>query len=77
MQLEKLIHVVSRLSPARQQEVMDFAAFLEHRYGEKKQTAVAGWTDHEFQSMSVEQAMRGIEDEPELYSETDVQEHWR
>jgi hypothetical protein len=35
MQLEKPIHVVSRLSPARQQEVMDFAAFLEHRYSSR------------------------------------------
>jgi len=77
MQLEKLVNMVSRLPPARQQEVMDFAAFLEQRYGEKNQAAVADWTEQEFRTLSTEQAMRGIEDEPELYSEEDVKEHWR
>jgi hypothetical protein len=77
MQLEKLVNMVSRLPPARQQEVMDFAAFLERRYGEKDQAAVADWTEQEFRTLSTEQAMRGIEDEPELYSEEDVKEHWR
>jgi hypothetical protein len=77
MQLEKLVNMVSRLPPARQQEVMDFAAFLERRYGEKDQAAVADWTEQEFRTLSTEQAMHGIEDEPELYSEEDVKEHWR
>jgi len=35
MQLEELISMVSRLPPARQQEVIDFAAFLEQRYAAK------------------------------------------
>jgi hypothetical protein len=77
MQLEKLVNMVSRLPPAKQQEVMDFAVFLEQRYGEKDQAAVADWTEQEFRTLSTEQAMRGIEDEPELYSEEDVKEHWR
>jgi len=77
MQLEKLINMVNRLPPARQQEALDFAAFLEQRYGEENQATLAGWSEQEFMTMSVEQAMRGIEDEPELYSEGDIQEHWR
>ncbi|HCW89823.1 MAG TPA: DUF2281 domain-containing protein [Marinobacter sp.] len=74
MQLDELISMVSRLPPARQQEVIDFAAFLEQRYGDNSKTNQAEWTGKDFKTMSVEQAMRGIEDEPELYSDSDIRE---
>ncbi len=77
MQLDELIGMVSRLPPARQQEVIDFAAFLEQRYGSTKQTSQVNWTEQEFSAMSIEQAMRGVADEPELYSEDDIQERWQ
>ena len=64
MQLDELISMVSRLPPARQQEVIDFAAFLEQRYGDNSKTKQAEWTEKDFKTMSVEQAIRGIEDEP-------------
>jgi len=76
MQLEELMNVVSRLPPARQQEVIDFAAFLEQRYGNKKRTPHSDWSEGDFKVMSVEQSMRGLEEEPELYSEDDIQERW-
>jgi len=68
--------MVSRLPPAMQQEVIDFAAFLEQRYGSRKQASHGDWTEKDFKAMSIEQAMLGIEDEPELYSDDDVQERW-
>ena len=71
--VDEIITMVSRLPPARQQEVIDFAAFLEQRYGSIKQASHADWTGQDFKAMSLKQAMRGIEDEPELYSEDDVQ----
>jgi len=76
MQLEELMNVVSRLPPARQQEVIDFAAFLEHRYGDQARTPHSDWSEGDFKVMSVKQAMRGLEEEPELYSDDDVKERW-
>jgi len=77
MQLEELISMVSRLPPARQQEVIDFAAFLEQRYATKNNQQQTDWSEEDFKGMGAEQAMRGIEDEPELYSDEDIQEHWQ
>ncbi|ERS06996.1 MULTISPECIES: DUF2281 domain-containing protein [Marinobacter] len=77
MQLDELISMVSRLPPARQQEVIDFAAFLEQRYAAKNKQQPTDWSEEDFKSMSAEQAIRGIEDEPELYSDEDIQERWQ
>ncbi|MET4028162.1 cytochrome c [Marinobacter sp. MBR-99] len=77
MQLDELISMVSRLPPARQQEVIDFAAFLEQRYAAKNNQQQTDWSEEDFKAMSAKQAMRGLEDEPELYSNEDIQEHWQ
>ena len=77
MQLEELIAKVSRLSAARQQEVLDFVVFLEQRYGDEQDAEQADWSDQQFRTLSVEQAMRGLEDEPDLYSEDDLKERWQ
>ncbi len=77
MQLDELITRVSRLPPSKQQEVHDFVAFLEKRYATKKQSSPTSWTEQDFNAMSIDQAMRDIEDEPELYSLEDVQEQWQ
>ena len=42
MHLDELISMVRRLPPARQQEVIDFAAFLEQRRGQEPGAAVGG-----------------------------------
>ena len=77
MQLEELIAKVSRLPSFRQQEVMDFVAFLAQRYGDIPDNAQADWAEHQFQTMSMDQAMRGLDDEPDLYSVDDLKEHWQ
>lgn len=77
MQIEELIAKVSRLPSLRQQEVMDFVAFLEQRYGHVGEVDANEWTDAEFQSMSLGQAMRGLEDEPDIYAEDDLKERWQ
>lgn len=56
---------------------MDFVAFLEQRYGEAPESAEADWSESQFQAVSLDQAMRGLEDEPELYSEDDLRERWQ
>ena len=77
MQLEELIAKVSRLPAFRQQEVMDFVAFLEQRHDDSAQAEQADWSEQQFRAMSVEQAMRGLDDEPEIYSEDDLMERWQ
>ena len=77
MGLEELIAKLSRLPSFRQQEVMDFVAFLEQRYGNAPEHTHAEWSENQFQAMSLDQAMRGLEEEPELYSEDDLKERWQ
>ncbi|WP_404416458.1 DUF2281 domain-containing protein [Vreelandella aquamarina] len=77
MRFEELIAKVSRLPTVRQQEVMDFVTFLEQRYGEDSENTEADWSENQFQAMSLDQAMRGLEQEPELYSENDLKERWQ
>ncbi|MCP1318597.1 DUF2281 domain-containing protein [Halomonas sp. 707B3] len=76
MQIEELINKVNRLPSLQQQEVIDFVTFLEQRYA-KKDSSHVEWTDEQFQAMSVEQAMRGLEDEPDIYSDDDLKERWQ
>ena len=49
-----------------QSEVLDFVEFLKHRKPRK--------VDEQFKEFSLDMAMRGMADEPELYSENDLQE---
>ena len=76
MQIDELITKVNRLPDAYQQEVLDFVTFLEQRYGSRSATH-SDWGERQFTSMSVDQAMRGMEEEPELYSEDDLEERWQ
>lgn len=77
MQLDDLVSKVSRLPPSRQQEVLDFVAFLEQRYGHSAREEQTYWSETHFNDMSVQQAMRDIEDEPDLYSDDDLKEKWQ
>ncbi|WP_290785204.1 DUF2281 domain-containing protein [Halomonas sp.] len=79
MQLEELIAKVSRLPEFRQQEVLDFVTFLEQRYGhaEPAEAEQLDWSEQQFRAMSIEQAMRDDENEPDLYSEEDLMEKWQ
>ncbi|WP_371829250.1 DUF2281 domain-containing protein [Modicisalibacter ilicicola] len=65
---------VSRLPPFRQQEVLDFITFLEQRYGQSAVQATdhEDWPEEQYKAMSVDQTMRGLTDEPDLYSESDL-----
>ena len=61
---EQIIHEIAGLRPEKQSEVLEFVEFLKEK--EKKEEA------KEFQSASLSSAMRGMEDEDELYSESDL-----
>jgi len=77
MQLNDLATKVARLPDSKQQEVLDFVAFLEARYLKDQEVDLANhWTDDQFKLMSVDQAMRGLEEEPDLYSDADLKDRW-
>lgn len=67
----ELIRRLQVLPPAQQTEVFDFVDFLTARY------QPAEWSDAEFSTMSIQQAMRGLEDEPTLYTSADLKEQWQ
>lgn len=80
MQVNELAQKISHLPKLMQQEVIDFVAFLEARQGvalAKKGQAVEGdWSLDDFQEMSLSQAMRGLESEPDIYTVADLKERW-
>ncbi|WP_019894931.1 DUF2281 domain-containing protein [Hydrogenovibrio halophilus] len=78
MQLNELVEKINRLPDLKRQEVADFVAFLETRYANDatKDSSPAAWHDQPFKSMSIDQAMVGLDDEPDLYTEADLKAHW-
>jgi len=61
---EKIILEIQRLKPEKQAEVLDFVEFIASRNSLRE--------DREFKEFSLEAAMRGMEDEVDLYSLSDV-----
>ena len=77
MQLDELLTKVSQLPAMRQREVMDFVLFLEQQCHQSEPNLHSDWSNQAFNAMSVDQAMRGLEDEPEIYAESDLKERWQ
>lgn len=63
---EKISHEVQSLPESIQQEVLDFVEFLKTRRAHAE--------DEAWSTFSLTQAMRGLEDEPDLYSVADLNE---
>jgi len=63
---EKIVQELRRLPPEEQSEVLDFVEFLNHRKARKE--------EQQFKDFSLHAAMRGMEEEPELYTESDIRE---
>ena len=61
---EQIIHEIASLRAEKQSEVLEFVEFLK----EKERKA----EDNAFKDASLAAAMRGMEDEDSLYSESDV-----
>lgn len=61
---ERITHEVESLPEFSQREVLDFVEFLKAKHVDRD---AGDWT-----RFSMEQAIRGMEDEPDLYSEADV-----
>ena len=82
MNLDILLKQVKNLPLHRQQEVIDFVEFIYSRESKqaserKDSSTEVDWSEETFKSMSLGQALRGMEDEEELYSESDLKERWQ
>ena len=75
----ELIEKFQALPVEKQAEVFDFVEFLAVRFGKSKDTPLAPgeWNDAEFSEFAMGQALRGMEDEPVLYTRDDLKEQWR
>ena len=63
---ERIAFVLEQLGPQEKSEVLDFVEFLK-----KKKTQR---TEKSLKSFSLKGAMRGMEDEPDLYQKADIRE---
>ena len=72
----ELIEKIQNLPAEKQAEVFDFVGFLAVRSGKDKGTPFAPgqWSDAEFSEFAMSQALRGMEQEPALYTRDDLKE---
>jgi len=75
----ELIEKLQTLPAEKQAEVFDFVEFLAARFGKAKNKPFAHdeWSDAEFAEFAMGQVMRGMEDEPVLYTRDDLKECWQ
>jgi len=64
---EKIARDVETLPETMQAQVLDFVQFLKSRTSPE---------DADWSILSLAQAMRGMDSEPDLYSESDLKEHF-
>ena len=75
----ELIEKLQGLPAEKQAEVFDFVEFLAARFGKAKGKPFTRdeWSDAEFGEFAMGQALRGMEDEPVLYTRDDLKECWQ
>jgi hypothetical protein len=61
---EQIIHEIASLRPEKQSEVLEFVEFLKEKEKRNEENAL--------REASLASAMRGMEEEESLYSESDV-----
>jgi hypothetical protein len=70
---EAIVERIRHLPTQAQQEVLDFAEFLHARL----ERAALRAERAEWSELSLESALQDMEDEPDLYAESDLQERFR
>ena len=74
----ELLKTVQSLPKEKQTEVFDFVAFLAMKCGVPVESLESGeWTKDEFAGFSMQQAMRGMENEKVSYGLDDLKERWQ
>ncbi len=74
----ELIQKLETLPSDKQAEVFDFVDFLAVRCAQPLGTSEsAAWTNNEFSELAMDHALRGIENDPVIYTKDDLREIWR
>ncbi|MBF0309736.1 MAG: DUF2281 domain-containing protein [Magnetococcales bacterium] len=78
MIISELIKKVESLPEVKQAEVFDFVEFLLERLEPEERQLSPGedWNDVDFSELSMVQALRGMEDDPVVYTLDDLRERW-
>ena len=79
MNLVSFVEKVQRLPQDKQAEVFDFVDYLADRFTTSSTPASPSptLTEEEFSQWALSQALRGMEDEPDLYAQSDLKERWK
>lgn len=73
----ELIEKLETLPDEKRTEVFDFVDYLAARFASHRAPAVDHWTDEEFADMAMQQALRGMDDDPVIYGDADLRERWQ
>jgi hypothetical protein len=73
----ELIEKLETLPGEQQAEVFDFVDYLAARFAGHRAPALDQWKDREFADMAMQQALRGLDDDPVIYSDADLRERWQ
>lgn len=76
MNVVALVERLQTLPEDKQIEVMDFVDYLVERFARPPSCQISEWSDQDFERLSLAQAMRGLENEEDLYSVADIKERW-
>ena len=69
---QKIVERLQELPESLQAEVLDFVEFLLKKTTDRSSRD----EDRQWSKFSIESALKGMEDEPELYSEADLKERF-
>jgi hypothetical protein len=56
--------------------VLDFVEFLAEHSSKSVPPVFSEWSERDFLKLSMSQVMRGLEDEPVIYTEADIKVRW-
>ncbi len=75
---ESITEKIAVLPIEKQAEIFDFIEFITVRYTQSSsEHLVHGeWSNSDFSKLSMQQALRGIEDDPVIYTSKDIKERW-
>ncbi|MBN2885875.1 MAG: DUF2281 domain-containing protein [Chromatiaceae bacterium] len=76
MSYTELVEKIKQLPGEKQREVFDFVDYLTLRFTHST-PAIDTWNEQEFAELSMQQALRGMDDDPIVYSDADLKEHWQ
>ena len=77
MSYAELLEKLQSLPSDKQAEVFDFVEFLSARFSPGSRLVPQhDWSNAEFSIFSIAQALRGMDDESDIYTQDDLKEKW-